>query len=152
MMARKPDCTTNRQTCLIIVGLAFVFLLAACERHMTLTVTKDSNPPSFKFSGSGELIFLVLFERTADKPSSVDDPVMWKIRPAEDTRVYKLPEITYGVVPAGFTQIEPASGSPPPLLEGKTYEFGGPNYNAPGGWTRFTIKNGKAVVIASGRT
>jgi hypothetical protein len=134
---------------LMFVGICAI-VFAACERAMTLKVSNDTNPPTFSLSGSGKLIFLVLFEVTPGKQSSVDDPVMWKIRPLREDVVDEIPEITYGAVPPGFTQTVPAMGPPPPLLEGKTYEFGGPTTNAPGGRTRFTIKDGKAVVIASG--
>ncbi len=134
---------------LIFVAVCVV-LFVACERPMTLNLSNDANPPTLKLSGSGGLIFLVLFEVVPGKSSSADDPVMWKIRPLREEVVDGIPDITYGVVPTGFTQTEPASGLPPPLLEGKTYEFGGPTTNAPGGWTRFTIKDGKVVVIASG--
>jgi hypothetical protein len=41
----------------------------------------------------------------------------------------------------------PAVGAPPPLIEGKTYGFGGPNDNANGGSIWFTIQNGKSVEV-----
>jgi hypothetical protein len=150
-MKRKPfHGSLWRRLALFVAACLCMLRFAACERPMTFTVRSDSNPPTFELSGSGNLIFLGLFEVIPGKQSSVDDPVMWKIRPVGENRVDDLPEITYGVVPTGFQQTEPASGPPPLLLEGKIYELGGPTSNAPGGWIRFTIKDGKAVVIASG--
>jgi hypothetical protein len=54
--------------------------------------------------------------------------------------------ITY-VAPAGFRQITPSAGVPPPLLEGTIYKAGGPAFNANGGSIRFTIKDGRAVEL-----
>jgi hypothetical protein len=85
---------------------------------MTIAVTKDSNPPSFRLSGSGRLVFLTIFEVLPNKTGSLDDPVFWKIQPAKERLISRLPEITYGVVPPGFTQTAPTSGTPQPLLEG----------------------------------
>ena len=137
----------TRRLISLVVAWVCLSAFSACERPTRLKLANNANPPTFELSGSGDLIFLVLFE---DRTPSVDGPVMWKIQPAPGRVVDNLPEITYGVVPPGFTQTEPANGSPPPLLEGKTYEIGGPTVGAPGGWTKFTIKDGKTVVIDSG--
>jgi hypothetical protein len=44
-------------------------------------------------------------------------------------------------------QVSPEGGAPPPLIEDKTYEFGGPNDNANGGSIWFTIQGGKSVEV-----
>src|SRR5262249_31904291 len=112
---------TTLLTKLLLTIFVLIAGLTACERAMTIAVTKDSNPPSFNLSGRGELVFFTVFEVVPGKTPSVDDPVMWKIEPTGEGPIYKLPEITYGVVPPGFTQTVPASGTPPPLAEGKFY-------------------------------
>lgn len=73
----------------------------------------------------------------------------WQAIPIEETihstAIRDLPHITYGRVPAGFTQKIPAQGAPAPLVEGKIYEAGGPSSGANMNVFRFTIQNGSAV-------
>ena len=133
------------QSAVLVVALGMGF----CERDMTVTVTNDGNPPTFKLDGSGRLIFFTVFERRT--PFSADDPKMWEIRPIEENLISRLPEITYGIVPPGFLQTIPATGAPPPLVEGKPYAAGGPAFDANGGGIDFEIRNGKIVVLASDR-
>ena len=75
------------------------------------------------------------------------DRILWEIWPREieSTDIRKLPHITYGRVPVGFTQKIPAKGAPTPLAEGKIYEAGGPSSGADMDVFRFTIKDGHAV-------
>lgn len=132
----------------VLVAATFVFFasLVACEKDMTISVTNKSNPPSFKLSGSGRLVFFSVHEVPSNRPPSIDDPKMWEIRPTDENLISKVPEITYGIVPPGLHQTIPETGTPPPLVEGKLYQAGGPAFDANGGWIRFVIKNGKAVV------
>lgn len=105
------------------------------------------NPPTFTLSGSGNLVFLSLGEVYDNKPPLLGAPDLWKIRPKGDNKISKLPSITYGIVPDGFVQATPASGAPPPLIEGKVYDFGGPADNANGGSIWFTIQGGKSLQV-----
>jgi hypothetical protein len=114
---------------------------------MTVTVTNDGNPPTFKLDGSGRLVFFGVYEPNRDK----DGPKHWEIRPVDENLISALPEISYGVVPGGFIQTIPATGAPPPIEEGKFYQAGGPAFDADGGWMEFTIQNGKTVVRYQGR-
>ena len=138
-MNSKLDVRSSGKKVVLALALFYGAGLMACERAMTIVLTKDSNPPSFKLSGSGQLVFLAVSEVIPGKTPSIDDPVMWKIKPVNDRLISQLPEVTYGSVPPGFTQTAPASGVPQPLLEGKIYEMGGPAYYADGGSIRFTI-------------
>lgn len=109
-----------------------------------MTLTMDSaNPPTFKLSGSGRLIFFAVSDVPQGRPSKIDNPKLWEIR--GENLISELPAITYGIVPAGFRQVTPSAGVPPPLVEGKVYKAGGPAFNANGGSIRFTIKDGRAV-------
>ncbi|HXQ33356.1 MAG TPA: hypothetical protein VN843_04985 [Anaerolineales bacterium] len=135
---------------LVAASFVFVASLAACERDMTVSVINQSNPPSFKLSGSGRLIFFSVFEVPRDRPSSIDDPKMWEIRPVDENLISKLANITYGIVPPGFQQTIPETGTPPLLVEGKLYEAGGPAFDANGGSIRFTIKDSKIVIVSAG--
>jgi hypothetical protein len=147
----KPDRASIYRTVALAVTLVLFGALVACERDMTIAVTRDSNPPTFRLSGSGRLFFFTVYEASRDRPSSIDDAVLWKIQPTQKDLISKLPEITYGVVPPGFAQTEPKTGTPPPLVEGKLYEAGGPALEANGGGIRFTIKDGKVIVQEAGR-
>jgi hypothetical protein len=149
-MKRKPDVRFVYKTIVTVVLILFAGGLVACEEGMTIGVTKDSNPPSFKLSGSGRLFFFSVSEIADANAESTQNSAIWEIRPKDEDLISKLPEITYGAVPAGFNQRVPQTGAPPPLAEGKTYQAGGPNLEADGGWIRFTIKNGKVVVLSSG--
>jgi len=111
----KPDF----RSCCSSLALFFLLGVVACERPMTIAVTKDSNPPSFRLSGSGRLVFLAVSEVLPNKTPSLDDPVLWKIKPTEENLISSLPKITYSVVPPGFTQTAPTNGTPQPLLEGR---------------------------------
>lgn len=141
---------SNNQTTssvkVLIIGLMILVTLTGCERSMTVTMD-GANPPTFELSGSGRLIFFGVSEVPQGRPSKLDDPKMWEIRPTEENLISKLPVITYGVVPVGFRQITPNAGVPPPLVEGKVYKAGGPAFNANGGTIRFTIKDSRAVEV-----
>jgi len=102
-----------------------------------------SNPPTFTLSGSGNLVFV-----HDNKPPLLGARNLWEIRPVGDNKISDLPSIRYGVVPNGFIQVTPISGGPPPLIEGKVYDFGGPADNANGGSIWFTIRDGKSVEVA----
>lgn len=134
------------RTVFVTIGVVFFSGLVACERDMTISVRNEANPPSFKLSGSGRLLFFTVFEVQRDRRPSIDDAKLWEIRPTNQDLISTLPEITYGVVPPGFDQTIPQGGPPPPLVEGKLYQAGGPALEASGGSIRFIIKDGKAVV------
>ena len=135
---------------LMWAGLILIFLFLAistgCERDMRIKID-GKNPPTFTLSGSGDLVFLYLAEVHDNRPPSLEDPDLWEIRPNGNNKISKLPSITYGTVPQGFIQVTPASGAPPPLIEGKLYAVGGPNANANGGSIWFTIKGGRSVEV-----
>jgi hypothetical protein len=134
---------------LVASGVILLATLSACERDMTISVRNESNVPSFKLSGSGRLVFFTVFEVPRDRPPSINDPKLWEIRPNGENRISALPEITYGVVPPGFHQTIPTTGSPPPLVEGRLYQAGGPAAEANGGSIRFTFSEGKVLVEPS---
>src|SRR6185436_8006830 len=115
---------TNAILKVFSITFLIVISLTGCEQDMTITISQ-ANPPSFKLSGSGSLIFFSVFEPVQGRRPTIDDPKMWEIRPISENRIPKLPPITYGIVPEGFRQITPSDGaSPPPLVEGKVYKAG----------------------------
>ena len=137
---------SNGRGIFLITSLMVLATLVGRERDLSVEM-EGSNPPTFRLSGSGRLIFFKVSEPPQGRHSKIDDPAMWEIRPTDENLISELPAITYGVVPAGFRQITPSAGAPPPLLEGKVYKAGGPAFNANGGSITFTIKDSKAVEV-----
>jgi hypothetical protein len=120
--------------------------MSSCETDMSIKV-EGENPPTFKLYGSGSLYFLTVSEIPHDGQPATAELDLWKIQPENSVRIWDLPKITYGKVPLEFTQILPEKGSPPPLVEGKTYGVGGPASGANGGSIWFVIREGKAVRV-----
>ena len=118
--------------------------------------------PVFHLSGSGNVtdfsVYIVSpsdfkFGRTVDFPSFESfftQPAVWRI----ETRagMFRAPaiqdigQLTYGIVPKGYTQSIPSDGSaPPPILQGKQYFFDCNTVNAPGTRGSFQLIDGKVV-------
>ncbi len=140
-----------------VLVLLISCLSVSCEKDATVYI--DGNvPPTFRMTGSGDLVFFSVSEiakenqtlAPAQRDSRKDTPI-WEIRPdsrsATTRRIDQLPAIVYGVVPEGFAQSRPETGSPPALIDGKVYEAGGPANNANGGFVWFTVRNGKSVKV-----
>jgi hypothetical protein len=149
MKQRGCKLRTNRTLPFIAVVLVLI-MFAGCERDLSVNV-EGANPPVFKLGGSGRLIFFYVLEVPADHSLSADSPKLWEIRPTVNNKISELPSITYGVVPSGFAQTVPSSGTPPALSEKKTYAAGGPAFEANGGSIWFVIENGKPVVVEKQR-
>ena len=141
----------------VLLLLFLTVFMVSCESDTKVSID-GKIPPSFKLSGSGDLVFFVVTEISPDNqklaPAQRDsrkDTVLWQISPdnlsQDDKVISRLPSITYGVVPKGFVQMKPANTTPPPLGEGRVYEAGGPANNAHGGFVWFTIRDGKSVQI-----
>jgi hypothetical protein len=127
----------------------------SCERHPSISVDTQ-NPPTFVFRGGGNIEFLSVIEIAPENQNVPDveqdnskNKVLWWIWPTSSAagEVRNLSGITYGKVPARFVQKTPANGPPPPLIEGKTYEAGGPPISSRNIYLRFTIREGKVVQI-----
>ena len=110
-MNRKRAWRVVRRSALVAASVVFLASLVACERDMAIAVVNPSNPPSFKLSGNGRLVFFSVFEVPRDRPPSIDDPKIWEIRPVDENLISKLPNITYGVVPSGFSTDHPENGN-----------------------------------------
>lgn len=138
----------------LVVCLLFIVISSACfERDLSIAIDAK-NPPTFNLSGSGNLNFFVVMEvppenqRQTVQRSSDGNTILWKISPTNtDNSIRKLPPITYGTVPFGFTQQVPTSGGPPALVEGRVYELGGTAYNANGAFIWIAVRDGKVVRV-----
>lgn len=141
--------------------VATFLVLANCgPGHLRVSVTKTL-PLKFTFDGPGRwseccstFFEFVVMERSADEPHPWDSPgniddnphLMWRVVPPDGHVVIPdAPEIAYGIVPRGWTQTHPRTGSPPVLLEGLSYAAGQPHLS-PEGLVFFTVQGGKIVV------
>lgn len=124
--------------------------MMACENSTRVAIDKKS-PPTFTLSGTGNLAQVYVFgplpnlEKFQENP-----PIMWQLDPGPDMRnksISDLPPITYGKLPPGFTQIIPHECAPAPLVEGQLYTVTAHTFDAPGGYTNFTIREGKTVIL-----
>lgn len=136
----------------ILVSTSIMFL--ACEEDTSIKID-GKNPPSFSLSGSGALISFGVTEvppenqtQTIQRRSDGNIP-LWSIQPTNgDNKIWGLPTITYGKVPAGFTQQFPLDGSAPAqLVEGKIYEAVGGASQANGELIWFKVQGDKTVQI-----
>jgi hypothetical protein len=130
----------------LVLSLLILVVTTGCERDTQIKID-GKTPPTFALSGSGSLIFLSLVEVHDNRPPLLGAPDLWKIRPVGNNKISRLPSITYGTVPNGFRQEIPAPGAPPPLIEDKASDFGGPADSANGGSIWFTIQGGKSVAV-----
>jgi hypothetical protein len=135
---------------LLLLSVASCFV-GACEVDTRVSISEPKNPPTFKLSGSGRLSELIVvgpFASVEDLDSYKSDVhAIWKISPLryDELSVRSVPPITYGVVPQGFTQGKPSSGSPPPLDEGKFYRVTAPSTSA--GFRALCFKVERALAI-----
>jgi hypothetical protein len=134
----------------LIVMLVFssIGLYLACERATTLTF--EGGPPvKFMLAGSGWLGSLRIGGPKKRREAFGETALLyWEIEPiSADSvrRIEKISPIIYGKVPAGYRQLFPASGEPPPLIEGDTYNIRVSTNNAPGIIKDFTIRDGKVI-------
>ena len=128
---------------------------AACEPNTTVYLN-GGNPPRFGYKGGGYLEFFVVEEVAPENqnvPNVEQDTdknkIMWWIYRKDSSagKIGNLSTITYGIVPENFAQKVPSAGLPPPLVEGKVYEAGGPAISMPKGYLRFVIRNGQPLQI-----
>jgi hypothetical protein len=111
----------------------------ACTYEENTKVSIDGdNPPTFNLYGSGIQQYFVVSEVSPDnnvhpaQQNPEKNITIWKIVPVAEPspRAWDYPPIKYGGSPRGFKQELPKDGVPPPLVEGRLYEAGGPAYGA----------------------
>jgi hypothetical protein len=135
----------------LLLLFALTFLLIACEIDTRVTITDAKNPPTFKLSDSGKLGSVGVYGPYA-RLEDLDSPntpvrVLWEISTlgyGQDS-IRSLPQITYGTLPRGFTQIKPTSGVPAALEEGKFYAISAPSINAGFRVLCFTVDHATVV-------
>jgi hypothetical protein len=106
------------------------------------------NPPTFTFSGNGQVSSIIVMDLSPSDVSIYDARrIVWEIVPTGDPTQSSFPKITYGVLPPGFSQKVPANGSPPPLAEEKPYRVSAPTSNANAGTLMFLIRHGQTLRV-----
>src|SRR5262245_19480471 len=123
----------------IYIFFTMLFLCAAimigCEEATRIQID-GQNPPTFKFTGSGEVYFIrVIKEPSESKDWEKNEAGIWQLNLNKETKkipISNYPAIKYGETPLGFTQVIPKDGVAPPLEEGKTYSVFTPTMGANG--------------------
>ena len=105
-----------------------MFLVSAlgCEIDTRVSISDAHNPPTFKLSGNGILMTLFVYGPEASVNGfhkGIDEiKPIWKFNaPSSSQMIADLPLIKYRETPAGFVQVEPKQGPPPPIIEGQYY-------------------------------
>jgi hypothetical protein len=70
----------NSKSTGLVLGLLLLVATSGCERDMRIKID-GKNPPTFTFSGNGNLIFLSLGEVHDNKSPLLGSPELWKINP-----------------------------------------------------------------------
>jgi hypothetical protein len=139
----------------LLLPILLVLSFVSCERRTEVRF-EGGNPPSFVLSGSGRLDEILVFapeqERIASSNPFDDTYAIWEVQPdrdGEDAKalVEDLRVITYGVVPKGYEQIKPKTGTAPPLATGRRYSYWIVTVNAPWAAGYFEIRDGRAVPV-----
>src|SRR5262249_32326701 len=135
--------SNTRKFISLCLTLAVGFLLIACEPSLRGKVDGSALPPSFRFYGGEEMRAFYITTDEADAPGCrPNGSALWQIA---SVGISETPlGITYGVVPPGFRQVIPKSGSPPrfePNIK-YVYHFVGSCGFGRGG---FIIHDGKVV-------
>jgi hypothetical protein len=130
----------------IVLAICLLVSCSGCERILDITFD-GKNPPTFKLEGRGGLNSVVVYPVTPEGKVPPKGSAVWVIVPKKPIIASRSPSITYGVVPDGFEQEVPSSGTPPILEEGKTYGFGADTSEQPGRTVWFTIRDGKSVQV-----
>lgn len=134
----------------------FMFLIlamfAGCYSYATKIRLSGSNRPTFKVSGSGEIINFTLYGPRQREGNDEAAWIVWKFEPISSTDwlddLNTIGSIKYGEVPKGYRQIYPEKNEPPPsLVAGASYGLHIFTINAPWGQIAFELREGKLVEL-----
>jgi len=149
MEAQREEMRFQIFTLLIPVLLCAVIMIG-CEEDTRIRIDGE-NPPTFRFTGSGQVFFIRVIKEPAEpKDWEKNEGGIWQLNLSEETKkksVSNYPAIKYGQTPVGFIQVVPKDGAAPALEEGKTYFLFTPTMGANGDGIRFTIKNGRSIML-----
>src|SRR6185437_3087750 len=139
-----------------IVKIFCLLAFSSCEFNAEARL-EGGNPPVFSvWSGSGKLWFFFISEYRPDKSlkSSERFRELWSVQATQDNSgnllgkyTSEIDKISYGTVPEGYRQGRPATGSTPPLVEGKYYYYSFKTENGMPADGDFEIRGGQAVSV-----
>jgi len=118
---------------------------------------EGATTPIFNLSGTGTLCHLSIFavpeSPDGDEEELVPEPhTLWEIEPIAGydcgRKVEDIGEVKYGVVPKGYKQVRPNSGTPDPLKKGEKYEYWFDTADAPHARNYFVIRGTHAVEVS----
>lgn len=145
---------------LVVLGVLSASILASIiwrkvEVLPTRVRLEGANPPIFNLSGTGILAHLVIYAAkdtdTGDGQEVTSVETIWEIEPtagyAVGRRVDEIGAVQYGVVPTGYKQVHPKSGTPPSLQKGQKYEYWFDTADAPHARNYFIIRGQRAVEV-----
>lgn len=142
--------TTHTRTLIAVVATGMILTAFACKTTPRATQVEidRKNPPTFTFSGDGQVSAIVVTDVSANDLSGFDPKrIMWEIVPTRENKPSRFPKVTYGVVPAGFVQRTPSAGAPRSLEEEKPYRVTAPTNGADSRKLIFLIRNGQALLV-----
>ena len=125
------------------------------EMRATKVRLVGANPPVFSLSGTGTLAHTVIYatkdSETVENQDLTTAETLWEIEPIggyeSGRKVEEIGEIQYGVVPAGYKQIRPQNGGPPPLATGNKYEYWFDTADAPHARNYFIIRGNRCIEV-----
>src|SRR5436190_668972 len=144
--------TRSKKLAVCSAVLTLVGLVASCDGVRNgFLLARETTPPTFSMSGNDWLLSMELNVFPAGMtPEQIDQAqgeMIWKISPPKGIWADDVPLITYGDVPAGWSQSIPLSGRPPALMEGRVYEARSLLKTGPRGSSFFSIRDGKTVNV-----
>ena len=148
-MCNKPR---SKKLAFCSAVLTLVGLVASCDgvRNVFL-VARETTPPTFSTSGNDWLLGMEVnvfpARMTPEQVGQAQGETIWKTSPSKGIWAGDVPVITYGDVPAGWSQSIPLTGRPPALIEGRVYEARSIINTGPRGSSFFVIRDGKTVNV-----
>ena len=132
----------------VLLATLLLLQLGSCfQRRGEVTLVSESEPLTVKVDPGSAVIDWVWFQgphrnvlvNGPEPPPRADpkDVIVWQISPGLSSQDHqfsspdKFPVITYGQVPEGWAQMLPATGSPPPLLDGYVYTISVITFRSP---------------------
>ena len=123
----------HRTTAFLLITI-LLFILSSCREIPTSV--KIGRGPSFSFRGSGRLAsFRIYVPQSGHKIATPFDEksLVWRVQPLEGyfkgAPVQGF-EVAYGIVPRGYLQTTPTTGTTPSLARGQVYYFFAETTNA----------------------
>lgn len=143
---------------LLIAALGAAISCGSAQRQTSVAI-EQADPQRFVVSGKGILDVFDISgpvrrcEATWNQDRLPATEKYWEIAPVGDfdvSRFAELGPIVYGRVPAGFRQVTPARGEPPPICEGGPYSVSLHIRNGSGVNMIFVVWGGKIITEADG--